>query len=316
MAPIVVTEWMPTGIERLQAIGEVIYEPSLWHARARLFDLLADCQALIVRNQTRVDAELLARAPALRVVGRLGVGLDNLDLPALRARGVTVVTGGQANAIAVAEYTIGAMIALARRLPAADRSTKGGGWDRAAFGSGAELYGKTLGLVGLGDIGARVARRAIAFGMRVIAHDPLLTPTHFAAAELGVALVALDDVLRASDFVSLHLPLSPTTANLINAERLALMKPTAVLINSSRGGLVDEAALAEALRAGRLGGAALDVRAQEPPMSDDPLAALVNVLLTPHVAGLTAESQARVCATVADDVLRVLRGEAPVFGVR
>jgi D-3-phosphoglycerate dehydrogenase len=316
MAPIVITEWMPTGIERLQAIGEVIYEPSLWRARAQLFGLLADCQALIVRNQTRVDVELLARAPALRVVGRLGVGLDNLDLPALRARGVTVVTGGQANAIAVAEYTIGAMLALVRRLPAADRSTKGGGWDRATFGSGTELYGKTLGLVGLGDIGARVARRAVAFGMRVIAHDPLLTPMHFAAAELGVALMALDDMLRASDFVSLHLPLSSTTANLINAERLALMKPTAVLINSSRGGLVDEAALAEALRAGRLGGAALDVRAQEPPMRDDPLAALDNVLLTPHVAGLTAESQARVCTTVADDVLRVLRGEAPVFGVR
>jgi phosphoglycerate dehydrogenase-like enzyme len=205
------------------------------------------------------------------------------------------------------------MIALARRLPAADRSTKGGAWDRAAFGSGAELYGKTLGLIGLGDIGARVTKRALAFGMRVIAHDPLITPMHFAAAELGVALMPLEDVLRTSDFVSLHLPLLPTTANLINAERLALMKPTAILINTSRGGIIDEAALADALRTGRLGGAALDVRAQEPPMGDDPLATLDNVLLTPHIAGLTVESQARVCTTVADDVLRVLRGERPLF---
>jgi len=313
MACIVITEWMPTGIERLHTAGEVIYEPALWRARERLFALLNDCQALIVRNQTRVDAELLTHAPALKVVGRLGVGLDNLDLPALRARDIVVVTGGQANSIAVAEYAIGAMIALARRLPAADRSTKGGAWDRAAFGSGAELYGKTLGLIGLGDIGARVAKRALAFGMRVIAHDPLITPMHFAAAELGVALMPLEDVLRTSDFVSLHLPLLPTTANLINAERLALMKPTAILINTSRGGIIDEAALADALRTGRLGGAALDVRAQEPPMGDDPLATLDNVLLTPHIAGLTAESQARVCTTVADDVLRVLRGEQPLF---
>ena len=313
MPRIIITEWMPAAIERLRAAGEVIYEPSLWRARAQLCSLLADCHALIVRNQTMVDAALLAYAPSLKVVGRLGAGLDNLDLPALRARGIVVVTGGQANAIAVAEYTIGAMIALARRLLAADRSTRSGDWERVAFGAGIELYGKTLGLIGLGDIGARVARRALAFGMRVIAHDPLITPTHFAAAELGIALMSLDDVLRESDFVSLHLPLSPTTTNLINASRLALMKPTAFLINSSRGGIVDEAALAEALRAGRLGGAALDVRAQEPPPRDDPLAMQEGTLLTPHIAGLTVESQARVCTTVADDVLRVLRGERPLF---
>lgn len=316
MTTILITEWMPAEVDRLAAAGKTTYDPALWRDRPRLFELLAGCEALVVRNQTQVNAELLAHAPNLKVVGRLGVGLDNLDLRALRERGVTVVTGGQANAISVAEYTFGAMLALARKLPAADRSTKSGGWDRATFGVGAELYGKTLGLIGLGDIGARVAKRAVAFGMRVVAHDPLITPLHFAAAEFNVPLLSLDEVLRASDFVSLHVPLLPATANLINAGRLALMKPTAILINTSRGGIVDEAALAEALRTGRLGGAALDVRVHEPPGSHDPLAVLDNVLLTPHIAGLTAESQARVCAAVADDVLRVLRGGKPLFAVQ
>lgn len=311
-----IAEWMPVGVDRLAAAGVTLYDPELWRDRARLSAQLADCTALIVRNQTRVDAALLANAPRLKVVGRLGVGLDNLDLEALRARGITVVTGGNANAIAVAEYTLAAMLTLARRLPAADRDTKGGGWGRAAFGAGLELHGKTLGLIGLGDIGARVARRALAFGMRVVAHDPLITPHHFAAAELGVTLAPLDDLLGESDFISLHVPLLPTTRHLINAERLARMKPTAALINTSRGGIVDEAALLEALRAGRLGGAALDVRAHEPPEQPDPLAQFENVLLTPHIAGLTAESQARVCQAVAEDVLRVLRGERPLFAVQ
>ncbi len=311
-----ITEWMPSGIERLEAAGTTIYDPALWRDRAHLFDLLAECTALIVRNQTRVDAELLAHAHRLKVVGRLGVGLDNLDLHALRERGITVVTGGNANAISVAEYTIAAMLMLARKLPAADRSTSRGRWERATFGAGVELYGKTLGLIGLGDIGARVAKRADAFGMRVVAHDPLITPTHFAAAEFDIRLMALDDVLRESDFVSLHVPLTPTTSNLIDAERLALMRPTAILINSSRGGIVDEGALVQALREGRLGGAALDVRAHEPPDEDDPFLQLDNVLLTPHIAGLTVEAQARVCTAVAEDVLRVLRGERPMFAVK
>ncbi|GIV83197.1 MAG: hypothetical protein KatS3mg052_0204 [Candidatus Roseilinea sp.] len=313
--PILITEWMPIGVDHLATFDATTYDPQLWRDRARLLAQLVDCTALIVRNQTRVDAALLAHAPRLRVVGRLGVGLDNLDLEALRARGITVVTGGNANAIAVAEYTLAAMLTLARRLPAADHHTKGGGWDRAAFGAGCELHGKMLGLIGLGDIGARVARRALAFGMRVAAHDPLITPHHFAAAELGVTLAPLDHLLSESDFISLHVPLLPTTRHLINADRLARMKPTAVLINTSRGGIVDEAALEDALRAGRLGGAALDVRAQEPPEQPDPLAEFENVLLTPHIAGLTAESQARVCMAVAEDVMRVLRGEKPVFAV-
>lgn len=302
------------GIQILSDVAPTLYDDSLFKDRPRLFDLLHDCEALVVRNQTQVNAELLAHAPALRVVGRLGVGLDNLDLNALRERGIKVVTGGNANAISVAEYTLGAMLTLARKLTGADASTKAGKWERAKF-TGFELFGKTLGLIGMGDIGARVAKRAEAFGMRLIAHDPVLTPTHFAPAEFGATLLPLDEVLRQADFVSIHVPLLPSTRNLINAERLALMKPTAIVLNSSRGGIIDEAALAAALSAKRIGGAALDVRINEPPGSDDPLAKFDNVLLTPHVAGITEEAQDRICIAVAQDVLRVLRGERPVFSV-
>ncbi len=264
---ILITElnW-PRGISLLQAAGDVTYDKTIFKDRPRLLAALAGVDALIVRNQTQVNPDLLAAAPDLKVVGRLGVGLDNLDLPALRARNVTVVTGGTANAISVAEYAMGAFLAMARRFVPADASTKAGGWDRAAF-TGFELYGKTLALVGLGDIGARVARRGAAFGMRVIAYDPLITAAHFNAAEHGVTLLPLDEVLRQADFISLHVPLLPSTANLINAARLATMKPTAYLVNTSRGGIVDEAALAAALRAGKLAGAALDVRVNEPPGS-------------------------------------------------
>ena len=305
----------PRGISLLEAAGSVTYDKGLFRNRAALLAALPDCDALIVRNQTQVNAELLAAAPNLKVVGRLGVGLDNLDLPALRERGVTVVTGGTANAIAVAEYAMGAFLSMARKFVPADISTKAGAWDRAAF-TGFELYGKTLGLIGLGDIGARVARRGGAFGMRLIAFDPLITAAHFNAAEHGVTLMSLDDVLRQADFVSLHVPLLPSTANLINAERLSTMKPTAYLVNTSRGGIVNEADLAAALRDGRIAGAALDVRVSEPPGKDDPFAGLANALLTPHVAGLTDEAQDRISIAVAEDVLRVLRGERPLFAVK
>ena len=305
----------PRGIALLQAVGDALYDPALFKDRPRLLAEVADCDALIVRNQTRVDAELIGAAQRLKVVGRLGVGLDNLDLPALRARGITVVTGGTANAISVAEYAMGAFLALARRFVTSDASVKAGGWDRAG-GTGFELYGKTLGVLGLGDIGARVARRGAAFGMRVIAYDPLITAAHFNAAEHGVTLLPLDEVLRQADFISLHVPLLPSTANLVNAGRLATMKPTAYLVNTSRGGIVDEAALAAALRAGRLAGAALDVRVNEPPGADDPLAGAPNLLLTPHVAGITDEAQDRISIAVAEDVLRVLRGERPLFAVK
>ena len=186
---IVITELIwPSGLAVLQAEGPVLYDPRLWQDRPRLCQALADCQGLVVRNQTRVDEDLLEHAPSLRVVGRLGVGLDNLDLPALRARGITVVAGGNASSVAVAEYTLGAMLALARMLPAADASTRAGGWERQRF-TGSELHGKTLGLIGLGGVGLLVAHRASAFGMRLLAHDPARAQSDPAVKELGATLV-------------------------------------------------------------------------------------------------------------------------------
>lgn len=308
---IVITEFIWAGVlEMLAASGEVIAADDLWRREVELRSLLAEADALIVRNQTRVDARLLEAAPRLKVIGRLGVGLDNIDLAAARAGGVQVVFARSANAIAVAEYVFAAIFAVSRRLVEASAATRAGGWDRKAF-TGSELYGKTLGIVGLGDIGSRLALRARAFGMRTIATDPQVTPAAFAPAELGVELLSLEELLSAADYVSLHLPLLPATARLLNGERLAMMRPTAWLINTARGGVIDETALAEALRTGRPAGAVLDVRAKEPPGETDPLAGLPNLILTPHVAGLTDEAQIRTAQMVAEDVLRVLSGEAP-----
>lgn len=304
----------PQAVDRLRSVAEVVYEEDLWRREGALRDHLADADALIVRNQTQVTAGLLAAGPRLRVVGRLGVGLDNIDLEAARARGVRVVFARNANAVAVAEYVFAAMLAVSRRLAEATASVRAGGWDRRLF-TGTELHGKTLGIVGLGDIGSRLAHRAQAFGMRVLAADPLATDSSFAVAEFGVRRADLQTLLAESDFVSLHVPLTRETAHLLNGERLSLMKPGAWLINTARGGVIDEAALAAALRAGRPAGAVLDVREQEPPGANDPLAALPNVILTPHVAGITHESQARTAEMVAADVLRVLRGEAPISPV-
>ncbi|MCW5852414.1 MAG: hydroxyacid dehydrogenase [Anaerolineae bacterium] len=311
---IVITEFVSqVALDRLRPAAEVVYDPNLWRS-ADLRAHLSDAEALIVRNQTRVDGELLDAGPELKVVGRLGVGLDNIELPAARQRGVQVVFARSSNAIAVAEYVFAAMFAAARRLAEATRDVQAGRWDRQTF-TGYELYGKTLGIIGVGDIGGRLARRAQAFGLRILASDPLVTGSSLVVAEFGVQLTDLDTLLAESDFISLHVPLTRGTAHLVNADRLGRMKPTAWLINTARGGVIDEAALYEALQAGRLGGAALDVRAQEPPPSDDRLATLPHVLLTPHIAGITQESHVRTAEMIAEDVLRVLRGQAPLNAV-
>ncbi len=295
----------------LRETAEVVYAKDLWQREGELQAQLADTDALIVRNQTQVTDKLLAAAPQLRVVGRLGVGLDNIDVPAARRRGVQVVFARSSNAVAVAEYIFAAMFALARRVNEATDDIKAGSWDRQRF-TGSELYGKTLGIVGLGDIGGRLARRAQVFGMRVLAADPQVTSNSLVVGEFGVTLVDLPTLLAQSDVVSLHVPLTNGTRQLFNHERLALMKPTAWLINTARGGVIDEAALYAALRAGRPAAAVLDVRAQEPPDQNDPLARLPNVLLTPHIAGITAESHERTATMIVDDVLRVLRGQPPL----
>ncbi len=293
------------------ARADIHYNPNLYARRDELKALLNEADALIVRNQTRVDDDLVQDASHLEVVGRLGVGLDNLALPVLGARGVRVIWAPGANAVSVAEYVMGAMLELSRRYASISADLHGGRWDReAAIGS--ELRGKHLGVVGLGDIGSRLARRARAFGMTVVAHDPVMHANSFAAQELDVHLLGLEPLLQSADFVSLHAPLTPGNRHLLNAQTLSLMKPSAYLVNTARGGLVDERALSAALRQGRLAGAALDVRETEPPGPDDPLRGLANVILTPHVAGVTEESDRRVSFHVVQDVMRVLSGAEPL----
>ncbi len=268
---------------------EVEERTELWRNRGALLEAVAGAHGLVVRNQVRVDVELLDAAPGLRVIGRLGAGLDNLDLDALRDRGVSVVHGGGLNARAVAEYVIGAALDLARRLARSDREVRGGGWHRRV---GFELKGKTLGVIGLGATGAETARLGLAMGMTGLGFDPHLEPPE------GVAATSLDDLLVHAHVLSLHVPLTRATRGLIGARELELLPDGAIVINAARGGVVDEAALLAALESGHLGGAALDVREQEPPPSGDPLAARDDVLLTPHLAGLTLESQQAIAAHV------------------
>lgn len=297
-----------------EAYGGVQGAGDLWSRRDDLKALLADATALVVRNQTQVNEDLLAAAPNLKVVGRVGVGLDNLEQPALKARGIMATWAPGTNAASVAEYVLGVMLALSRRFAANTASVQAGQWDRQG-GRGIELLEKTLGIVGLGDIGSRLAKRAQAFGMSVIAFDPALHGSSFAVQEYGVPLVSLEQLLAQSHYVSLHAPLLPSTQHLINANTLAQMRAGSYLVNTSRGGLIDESALADAVRAGNLAGAALDVREQEPPAQPDPLARLDNVILTPHVAGVTLEASRRTSLHVAEDVLRVLAGHKPVSAI-
>jgi D-3-phosphoglycerate dehydrogenase len=255
---------------------------------------LADADALIVRSATRVSKELLEKAPKLRAVGRAGVGVDNIDLPEATKRGVLVMSTPGGNAVSVAEHTFALMLALARQVPKVDAGLREGRWEKSS--SGTELRGKTLGLIGLGRIGGEVARRAEAFDMKVIAFDPYISEA--AAKELQVELVNLERLLSESDFISLHTALSPATQNMINAKSIEKMKKSARIVNAARGELIDEAALAEALKNGRLAGAALDVFVEEPP-KNSPLIGLPNVIATPHIAGSTAEAQEEVGTQVA-----------------
>lgn len=294
---VLITEAVNAPLEPLESL-EVLERDGLWRDPAALFEAVAGADALVVRNATRVDARLLAAARRLRVVGRLGAGLDNLEFEALAARGIAVVHGGGLNARAVAEYAIGACFALARSLPRSDREIRSGGWRRHV---GLELAGETLGVVGLGATGAATARLGLAVGLRVLGHDP-----HLPAPD-GVEPTDLDTLLRRSRFVSLHVPLLDATRGLIGRPELDLMPDGAYLINAARGGVVDEPALLEALERGRLGGAALDVRAKEPPSEADPFRGRDDVLLTPHLAGLTRQSQSAIARHVLTGVRDVLR---------
>jgi D-3-phosphoglycerate dehydrogenase len=267
-------------------------------AAGALASELANADGLIVRSATKVTAELLENAPKVRVVGRAGVGVDNIDVEAATHRGILVMNTPGGNAVSVAEHTFALMLAMARSVPQSNASVHAGRWEKSSA-SGTELRGKTLGLVGLGRVGTEVARRARALEMKILAHDPYVTPA--AAREVDVELVTLDELLKRSDVISLHMSLSPSTENLFNAATLAKMKRGARLVNCARGELIDEAALAEALKSGQLAAAAVDTFAQEPP-TNSPLIGLSNLIATPHIAGSTAEAQEEVGTAVAQQV--------------
>jgi D-3-phosphoglycerate dehydrogenase len=263
---------------------------------------LADADALIVRSAVIADDALLEKAPRLRVIGRAGVGVDNIHMPSATRRGIVVMNTPGANAVAVAELTIGLMLSLARHIPRADRTTRAGKWEKKAL-QGTELNGKTLGLIGLGRIGTEVAQRAHHLGMTVVANDPYVSPER--AREVNVALCSVDELYSRADYISLHLGLTPQTANYLNAIALAKTKPGVRIINCARGELVDEAALYEALKSGHVAAAALDVFATEPPRNS-PLLALENVVTTPHLGGSTAEAQEAVGTQIALQVREYL----------
>jgi D-3-phosphoglycerate dehydrogenase len=295
-------------MDALRAEFDVLSDPDLWKDVPRLRQAIGDAHAIMIRNQTKVDADLIRAGGQLRVIARAGVGLDNVDCAAASEAGIVVVYAPEQNAISVAELALGMMLSLARMIPAADRSAKAKKWERQRF-VGSELYRKTLGLVGFGRIGFLTAMRARAFGMEIIAHDPQVSPDLVTITESQARLLPLDELLATADFVSCHLPDTPATVKLFDYERFCRMKPTAFFINTARGTVVDEAGLSRALAERRIAGAALDVRAKEPP--DSPLSEAENVILTPHIGAFTDEGQDRVLTSVCRDVAAVLRGQPP-----
>jgi D-3-phosphoglycerate dehydrogenase len=278
---------------------------------ASLLDILPHYDALVVRSGTKVTAELIEAGTKLRVIGRAGTGVDNIDVAAATRRGIVVVNAPASNSVAVAELTIGLILGLGRQIPQAHLSLASGKWERSKF-MGLEVRGRTFGLLGLGRIGGEVARRARGLEMQVVAHDPVVSTDR--AAHLGVELVTFDELLARSDFLSLHVPLIDSTRNLLDAEHLARMKQGAFLINAARGGIVDEVALVAALDAGHLAGAALDVFASEPPKGS-PVIGHPRIITTPHLGASTKEAQALTAADVAEGVLAVLSGGTPLYAV-
>ena len=308
MQRIVISENMDApAVALLTRDFDVDYRPSLVEDAAGLARALADADAWIVRNRTQVRGTALATASRLRVVGRLGVGLDNIDLDACAARGIEVIPAAGANAESVAEYVMAmAMILLRGAAYLSTSAVAAGRWPRQMLSQGREVSGKTMGLVGFGNTGRVTALKARALGMRVVACDPAVPADSLAISGLGVAPCGLDELLARSDIVSLHLPLVDGTRGLLGEERIARMKPGAILVNSARGGIVDEAALARALHEGRLAGAALDVFDEEPLATRSVLADAPNLILTPHIAGVTQESNERVSSFIAERVAACL----------
>ena len=293
------------GIAILKAEPDLAVEVKAGLSPKDLAGIVGPYDAIIVRSATKVTAEVIAKAQRLKVIGRAGVGLDNVDLEAATKRGIICMNVPGGNTLSTAEHTVSLLLAVARKIPQGDASLRRGQWERSKL-IGTELFGKTLGVIGLGKIGAEVAKRAQGFGMRVIAHDPFLADDR--AQQVEVQLVTLPHVLKEADFISVHVPLTAQTRHLIGAAELAQMKPHAYLINCARGGIVDEAALHQALTAGTLAGAAMDVFEQEPPPADHPLLKLPQVVVTPHLGASTEEAQLNVAIEVAKQVADCLLG--------
>jgi D-3-phosphoglycerate dehydrogenase / 2-oxoglutarate reductase len=300
---LVAEELSPAAITQLESAFEVRHVDGA--DRPALRRALADVDAVIVRSATRIDAEALAHAPNLRVVARAGVGLDNVDVEAATRAGVMVVNAPSSNTVSAAEHAVGLLLATARNVPQAMASLKAGEWKRSEF-TGAELYGKVAGILGLGRIGELVAQRLAAFGMQVIAYDPYVPTAR--AAQLGVRLAPLEDLLAEADFITVHLPKTAETVGLIGERELRLVKPGVLIVNAARGGIVNEHALALALKDGRVGGAGIDVFATEP-CTDSPLFGFPNVVVTPHLGASTHEAQEKAGTQVARSVRLALSGE-------
>lgn len=310
MPDIVISEFMDeAAVDLLRADFDVVHDATLVDKPEELAAILPGARALIVRNRTQVRGAVLAAGTKLEVVGRLGVGLDNIDVETCKARGITVCPATGANDVSVAEYVVCGALMLLRGAYFASAEVADGGWPRNRL-MGREVMGHSLGLVGFGSIARETAKRARALGMTILAHDPFLPDDHPAFAEYGATPLSLDDLLAQAEAISLHVPLTDATRGLIGADALSRMRKDAVLINAARGGVVDEAALAEALKAGRIAGAMLDVFDREPLPGGGPLVGVPNLILTPHIAGVTLESNVRVSGVIAETVARVLKERA------
>ena len=294
-----------TPFQKLEGSFPIVRNDDLWSNPEELKNALKDATALVVRNRTKVTADVIASAPKLKVIARAGVGLDNIDIKAADAAGVVVVAGLGANAVSVGELTLGLALSLLRNIPTHDQLTRQGNWQRTP---GRELSGLTWGLLGCGATGLATAKLLQGFGCKIVGYDP------YAKNLQGIALSTFEEVLRVSDVVSIHMPSTPETNGSINATTLRLMKPDSILINVGRGEVINEADLIDALKAKVIAGAALDVRAQEPPKKAE-LEDIPNLILTPHVAGITSESQLRINEILASNILKVLNNESATHAV-
>ncbi len=293
------------GLDMLDKAADAAYDMKTGLSKEELLAIIPEYDGLIIRSDTRPDADVIAAGKKLKVIGRAGIGVDNIDIAAATNHGVVVMNTPGSNSVATAEQTMALMLAVTRYTVPAHNSLAAGEWNRAQF-AGTELYGKVLGIVGFGRIGRLVAERAKAFSMTVLAHDPFVKAEE--GAKLGVSLVDLDRVFSQADYLTLHTAVTPQTTKMINCPSIKKMKKGVIIVNVARGKLIDEAALAEALQEGHVKAAALDVYASEPPAADNPLIGLPNVLHTPHLGASTAEAQRNVSTQIVSQVLDCLRG--------